>query len=457
MGSKPVSEDRVIRRGFDVLVVGAGPAGLSAAVCAAEGGATVGIVDDNPSPGGQIWRGDSSKTDSNKTSEAVRWVGRLHAAGVQEFCGARIFQQPEPGVLLAEGEDSLFQLSYEKLVVATGARELFLPFPGWTLPNVMGAGGLQAMVKSGLPIAGKRVVVAGSGPLLLAVAAYLRQHGADILAICEQASWSSLARFGFALLPQGGKLGQGFAFRRQLSGIPFMAGWWPVEARGNGKLEEVVISKGRVQRTKTLSCDFLACGFHLVPNTELAELLGCHVRNGLVQVDDFQQTSVPGVFCAGEPTGIGGLELALIEGQIAGFAAVRRSESARHLFGARKKMRRFARALGRTFSLRAELRSLPRPETIVCRCEDVTYSRLAQHGMMQHGTTHHGSWRSSKLQTRCGMGPCQGRVCGPATHFLFGWSPDSVRPPIFPARFENLSAVAAKTEAVPSQATGGSA
>ena len=138
-----------------------------------------------------------------------------------------------------------------------------------------------------------------------------------------------------------------------------MAGWWPVEARGNGKLEEVVISKGRVQRTKTFSCDFLACGFHLVPNTELAELLGCHVRNGLVQVDDFQQTSVTGVFCAGEPTGIGGLELALIEGQIAGFAAVRRSESARHLFGARKKIRSFARALERAFSLRAELRSLP--------------------------------------------------------------------------------------------------
>ena len=130
-------------------------------------------------------------------------------------------------------------------------------------------------MKSGLPIAGKRVLVAGSGPLLLAVAAYLRQHGAEILMICEQASWSSLARFGLALLPQAGKLSQGFVLRRQLSGIPFMAGWWPVEARGHGKLEEVVISQGRAQRTKTIPCDFLACGFHLVPNTELAELLGC--------------------------------------------------------------------------------------------------------------------------------------------------------------------------------------
>ena len=236
MGSEPATENRVIRRGFDVLVAGAGPAGLTAAVCAAEGGATVGIVDDNPSPGGQIWRGDSIRTDSINSSEAARWVGRLRAAGVQEFCGTRVFHQPEPGVLLAEGEESLFQLSYGKLIVATGARELFLPFPGWTLPNVMGAGGLQAMVKSGLPIAGKRVLVAGSGPLLLAVAAYLRQHGADILMICEQASWSSLARFGLALLPQAGKLSQGFVLRRQLSGIPFMAGCRSKpEATGNSR------------------------------------------------------------------------------------------------------------------------------------------------------------------------------------------------------------------------------
>ena len=233
MGSEHVTENRVIRRGFDVLVVGAGPAGLAAAVCAAEGGATVGIVDDNPSPGGQIWRGDSAKP-----SEAARWVGRLRAAGVQEFCGTRVFHQPEPGVLLAEGEESLFELSYGKLIIATGARELFLPFPGWTLPNVMGAGGLQAMVKSGLPIGGKRVLVAGCGPLLLAVAAYLRQHGADILMICEQASWSSLARFGMALLRQPGKLRQGFCYANNSPGFPsWLAGGRskPEVMRSSGK------------------------------------------------------------------------------------------------------------------------------------------------------------------------------------------------------------------------------
>jgi NADPH-dependent 2,4-dienoyl-CoA reductase/sulfur reductase-like enzyme len=428
---------------FEVLVIGAGPAGLAAAVCAAECGVTVGMVDDNPAPGGQVWRGEFAQT----YSQAAPWVERLRAAGAQVFCGTRVFHQSGPGRLLAEGPDSLCEVSYRKLIVATGARELFLPFPGWTLPNVMGAGGLQALVKAGLPIAGKRVLVAGSGPLLLAVAEYLSQHGAGVSMICEQASRSSLARFGLALLRQPAKLRQGLSLRKRLSGIPFAPGCWPVEARGQETLEEVVIAQGSQDQTRTIACDYLACGFHLVPNTELAELLGCQVRDNLVETDDLQQTSVPGVFCAGEPTGVGGMELALVEGRIAGLAAGGRSESAQALFGERQQLRRFARALDRGFTLRPELRSLPRPDTIVCRCEDVAHSRLAQHR----------SWRAAKLQTRCGMGPCQGRVCGPATRFLFGWSPDSVRPPIFPTRFENLSAITGRGDTDPRQATGGRA
>ena len=422
-----------------MLVIGGGPAGLAAAACAAECGVKVGIVDDNPGLGGQIWRGEST----GPASEAARWGGRLRTGGVQVFCGTRVFHQSEPGRLLAEGPDDLFDLSYRQLILATGARERFLPFPGWTLPNVMGAGGLQALVKSGLPIAHKRVLVAGSGPLLLAVAAYLRQHGAEVVMICEQASWNSLACFGLALLRQPKKLRHGFSLRQQLSGIPFVANSWPVAATGKNALQEVVISQGH--KTRTLPCDYLACGFHLVPNTELAQLSGCQIRDDFVQVDDFQQTSVPGLFCAGEPTGIGGLELALVEGQIAGLAAGGDPAAAKRLFGERRRLRSFAHALDRTFALRRELRNLPLPETIVCRCEDVTYSRIAQYR----------SWRGAKLQTRCGMGPCQARVCGPAACFLFDWSLDSVRPPIFPTRFENLSAVGFETERQHSEVTGG--
>jgi hypothetical protein len=147
-----------------------------------------------------------------------------------------------------------------------------------------------------------------------------------------------------------------------------------------------------------------------------------------VRVDQWQRTSRAEVYAAGEVAGIGGLELALIEGQIAGLAAIGRLDEARRLFGRRARHRSFAAALERAFAPRQELRSLAQDDTIVCRCEDVPYRDLEQHG----------SWRSAKLHARCGMGPCQGRVCGAATAFLFGWTQDSVRPPITAARIESL-------------------
>ena len=124
-------------------------------------------------------------------TERCRWAKRCDCRGTA-LCGLRVFHQPETGVLLAEADD-LFGTQLREAGTGDRSSERFLPFPGWTLPNVMGAGGLQAMVKCGLPIRGKRVIVAGTGPLLLAVAAYLRQHGAEIAVICEQASWASLA------------------------------------------------------------------------------------------------------------------------------------------------------------------------------------------------------------------------------------------------------------------------
>jgi thioredoxin reductase len=352
----------------------------------------------------------------------------LKKAGVIELCGKRVFHHPEAGVLMAEGIDDVWELSYRNLVLATGARERFLPFPGWTLPNVMGAGGLQALVKSGLPIQGKRVVVAGTGPLLVAVASYLHKHGAEIPLICEQASASKLARFAMMLIRHPEKIFQGLQLRKDIAGIPLATSSWPVAGHGKQMLEAVTIS--RAGKSETVQCDYLACGFHLVPNTELPVLLACRTLCGYVQVDELQQTSAQGIFCAGEPTGIGGVDLALIEGQIAGLAATGKTAEAQVLFPKRERFRRFARLLDETFCLRAELRSLPSPDTLICRCEDVSCSRLREHT----------SWRAAKLHTRCGMGPCQGRICGPATQFLFKWNPDSVRPPVFPARVEHLAA-----------------
>jgi NADPH-dependent 2,4-dienoyl-CoA reductase/sulfur reductase-like enzyme len=292
----------------------------------------------------------------------------------------------------------------------------------------MGAGGLQALVKTGLKISGKRVVIAGTGPLLLAVAAYLREHGANVLVIAEQTSRSHLARFAFRLLSETAKRRQAFDLRRKLSGIRYLTGCWPIAARGNQELASVTLQRGR--KRWQVDCDYLACGFHLVPNLELAELLGCKIENRAVSVDEFQQTTVPHVYAAGETTGIGGLEQSLVEGEIAGLAAAGNRAKASKLFSARTKQQRFARVLNETFALREELRDLVTHDTIVCRCEDVPMEKLKAHR----------SWREAKLQTRCGMGPCQGRVCGPAIEFLLGWQVSSVRPPVLPVRVESLIA-----------------
>jgi NADPH-dependent 2,4-dienoyl-CoA reductase/sulfur reductase-like enzyme len=419
-----------VRKQFDVLIVGGGPAGIAAAVSAAQSGKRVGIVDDNSALGGQIWRGETAESDS----EAAAWLAKLHAWDVELCAGMRVFDQPMNGVVRAESSQGAHDLEYGKLILATGARERFLPFPGWTLQNVIGAGALQALATSGLPISGKRIVVAGTGPLLLAVAAYLKNHGAKVVAICEQASRAALAKLALKVVVHKGKLAQAFSLRRELKDVPLITSAWPVAAKGNGVVHSVVMSRNG--KREEIACDFLACGFHLVPNTELAVLMGCRLQNGFVQVNDFQQTSQPNIFCAGEPTGIGGVELSLVEGQIAGLAAIGKEDDARKLLSARRKMRGFAEALDQTFALRPELKGLASAETIVCRCEDVKYGQLAQQR----------SWRAAKLHTRCGMGACQGRVCGPAAQFLLGWTPESVRPPIFPVALENLISEAHQQE-----------
>lgn len=415
---------------WDLLVVGGGPAGLAGAACAAEAGMRVALLDDNLALGGQIWRGEA---DRDANSAAAKWTRRAVAAGVKVVTRARVFDAPAPGVLAAEvsagGEERRIELRYRQLLVATGARERFLPFPGWTLRNVLGAGGLQAIVKSGLPVAGKRVVIAGSGPLLAAVAAYLRHHGAEIALLCEQAPASQAAGLALALAKYPGKWAQAAALGWQLAGVPRATNCWPIAAEGEEVLRAVrVLRNGR---ETSIACDYLACGFHLVPNLELPLLLGCGTRGDYIEVDESQRTSMANVFCAGEPTGIAGADAALIGGQIAAAAAAGRPISAR-LQRARRRWHPFGMALDRACALRAELRLLAGPETLVCRCEDVAYARLASGR----------DWRDAKLQTRCGMGPCQGRVCGPAARFLFGWQDVSIRPPLFPVSVASLAAPA---------------
>jgi NADPH-dependent 2,4-dienoyl-CoA reductase/sulfur reductase-like enzyme len=393
----------------------------------------VGLVDDNLSAGGQIWRGSA---DNFHHEDAAKWRGRLLAVPITCLQGWSVFDRPSPHTLRAERNGEVADLRFENLILATGARERFLPFPGWTLPNVMGVGAMQAMVKSSLPIRGKRVVIAGSGPLLLAVAAFLKSAGAQVVCICEQASTSQLWAFAFGLMGTPGKIVAGMSYKAATLDIPFYTSAWPLEATGDSQVRAVTLS---IQgKAKQIDCDYLACAFHLIPNTEVATLIGCQLNKGAVTVDQWQQTSMPRIYCAGEPTGIGGLELSLLEGQIAGLFIAGQREKAHALFGQREKFRRFAAKLAKAFELRPELKTLPAEDTLLCRCEDVAY------GVVRH----YPSWRAAKLHTRCGMGPCQGRICGSAAEFFLGWNANSVRPPVFPVLVSSLASSRAhdKTE-----------
>ena len=408
----------------DILIIGGGAAGMSAALAASESGDTsVTLIDDNPKLGGQIWRAELGQT---KSPDALRLINAVDAGHIRIVNNAQVFAAVGDKCLIAQTPEGSVELENGKLILATGARERFLPFPGWTLPNVFGAGGLQALVKGGFSVAGKRIVVTGTGPLLLVVAAYLKSKGANVVAIPEQASASKINKFAAGLWRTPAKIVQAAVLRAKLVGTPYLNSCWVTSAAGTDKLEKVELT--RHERKWAVDCDILACGFNLMPNTELAALLGCRIENDFVVVDDEQRTSCEDVFCAGEPTGIGGVEASLIEGRIAGLAAAGETARAAELFAKRDSTRQFAAALESTFALRPELKTLSVDETIVCRCEDVTYGRLLEFS----------DFRDAKLQTRCGMGSCQGRICGSATEFMFGWKPGSIRPPIFPVKMEDL-------------------
>lgn len=407
----------------DVAVVGAGPAGIAAAAIAAECGCRVVVLDESIRPGGQIWR--HTARDSLPVT-ARRWIERLDRSGARVISGAAVVDAVPGFVLTAQVGGAPLTVTAEALILATGARERFLPFPGWTLPNVVGIGGAQALLKSGTSFAGKRAVIAGSGPLLLPVAAALSSGGARVELVAEQAPRARVLPFAAGLWRSPGRIAQAARFRMSFRSAPYRLGTWVTRAAGDGAVREATLTDGA--RSWTVPCDLLCVGYGLVPNAELARLLGCAVADGRVTVDAGQRTSLEGVYCAGEPTGIGGMEAAVVEGEIAGLtAAGRATEAARH-FARRDDTRAFGERLDAAFALRPELRSLAEPDTLVCRCEDVPLGLLRTER----------DARQAKLYTRAGMGPCQGRVCGPALEFLFGWQSGTVRVPVATATVGTL-------------------
>ncbi|WP_078653936.1 NAD(P)/FAD-dependent oxidoreductase [Streptomyces catenulae] len=453
---RDASGEHAVRSGagvFDLVVIGAGPAGLAGAVAAGELGLRTALVDAAELTGGQFYRGPSPALGARRP-EALHhaWSAyadlreRLrHCPAVSHLPGHHVWSVVrDPGhadrwtVHALTGPDGTdrapVRLAARGLLIAAGAVERHLPFPGWTLPGVVGAGGAQAMLKSGLVLPGRRIVVAGSGPLLLAAATSLTAAGADVPALVEATGYLGYARHPGALAANPGKAAEavthGGALLRHR--VPLYARSAVTAAHGRQRVEAVTVA--RLDRrwrpvpgtARRIACDAVAVGHGLIPQLDLVTTLGCAVRptadgTHAVATDRSLATSVPTVWAAGETRGIGGAAVALAEGELAGLAAGAR------LRGAAVPPARTARLRRRIARLRSFADAMaavhaPGPgwpewltdDTEVCRCEEVTADRVRE-AAADLGAR---DTRTVKLLTRAGMGWCQGRICATAVACL---------------------------------------
>ena len=457
-----------------VIIVGLGLAGLSAARVLSGRGLDILLMDENISPGGQYLRRISRDlgVDSKRTSEHLKRVGyrlvnELDQGGMTVSQSTQILGVEDDGLIWAMGQDGRIEKHHgEHIILATGARERFLPFPGWTMPGVISTGAAQILIKSAGMLPGRKHLVGRVGPLPLAVAGEISSAKGHVSAYWNQASWSHQLRLLSGCRKHLSKLMLGTKYLSQLivSRTPVRHCCKVKNAEGNGVLNQAVLTK--IDREghsidgseKAYEVDCLAVGYGFVPNLELAMLAGCELEydvfkgGWIAKVNDTLQCSVPSIIAAGELTGIAGAEKSLIEGQLAGLVVARKFDTLRNGNYQKKlirlqKRRQREMAFGGFFNTICKtptgmLKDLP-DSTIICRCEDITIGHIRQ--QIQNGFT---TLDAIKKATNSGMGNCQGRTCGPILQDILGvyaslgpekLLPFSIRSPIKPV---NLSALA---------------
>ena len=500
------------RRIADLAVVGAGPAGIEAAVTAAGYGLDVVLLDEQPAPGGQVYRAAPSAFPARggppgpdeAAGDAMR--ARLAASPVEARAGERVWSVlararliapapfappfapkppgpgPEPGLKLDRapspdphpafdpapdtaadmaamreeagfpvdgaprfrldtvGADGARTVFAESLVLAPGAVERVAPFPGWTLPGVIGLGAATVLLKSQRLLPGRRVVVAGAGPLVPAVAAAIVKAGGAVAAVVDLAGPSDWLRALPRLAAAPRLLGRGAGWIVRIAGarVPILFRHSVRSAAGRGAVEEVTVAPvgadgsrrggapdgGRAGAERRIEADALAIGHGLAPATEIARLLRLRHRfsraegGWLPETGVWGQTSLAGCYAAGDAAGVHGAAAAAHSGRVAGIAAaldarrVRPDVALARLRRARRahaRAARFGAAMNRLAALPPALVVSMPADTVVCRCEDVTRREIEE-------AIAQGAREVNQLKhfTRCGMGPCQGRVCGEA-------------------------------------------
>ncbi|MEV6832979.1 NAD(P)/FAD-dependent oxidoreductase [Streptomyces sp. NPDC051133] len=431
-----------------LAVVGAGPAGLAGALAAAARGVRVTLVDAADRAGGQYYRQPAAALGARRpralhhqwrTWQRLRdgLARHVEAGTISHLTDHHVWsvEARSAGLrvhaLRGPAQEEGVTVRADAVLLATGGHEYVLPFPGWTLPGVLTAGGAQAMLKGGLVLPGRTAVVAGTGPLLLPVATGLAAAGARVAALVESAEPTALLRRTPALAAEPGKLaeGAGYAGRLLRHRVRVLARHTVVEAHGGDRLEAVTVAaldrdgRARPGSARRIPCDTLAVGHGMLPQTDLAETLGCTLSGTDVRVDAEQRTDVTGVWAAGETTGIGGAALALAEGHIAGRSIAARLHGSvpdpRRWAAAartRARLRAFATALDTVYTRPSGWADRVPDETVVCRCEEVTAGEVRTAAGPLGAT----DLRAVKLLTRAGMGWCQGRMCAPGVAGLTG-------------------------------------
>jgi NADPH-dependent 2,4-dienoyl-CoA reductase/sulfur reductase-like enzyme len=483
---KPLGSVGSLAPSYDLIVVGAGPAGLSAASVAASLGVETLLVDENGSVGGQIYRGiGATPVKEQSVLGADYWHGTDLAA---EFAGSdaaylaggttwSVAPVSGPGGEWAGLEIGVSHGGTARLIAAkhvigaTGALERPFPIPGWTLPGVMTAGAAQIALKTAGLVPDGRVVVAGSGPLLYLLTAQLRAAGAQISTMLDttpRANWLGAARHALDFL-RSPYLGKGLKLLvAALKGMRVVRGVTAIRAEGEAELRQVSFMRG--SKSEAIPCDLLLLHQGVVPNISMSNALGCAHEWDHAQlawrprVDAWFETTIRGFSVAGDGAGIAGAEAAALRGRVAALGAASRlgklPEVARDRMAApvREELGRLSRGrsfLDALYRPAQQFRVPPNDETIVCRCEEISAGSIRE--TLKLGV--HGP-NQLKAFLRCGMGPCQGRMCGLTVTELIaqerGVSPAEVggyrlRPPFKPitvGEIASLPTTEAATKAV---------
>jgi thioredoxin reductase len=453
-----------IHSDYDVIIVGAGPAGLAAAATTAPAGLATLVLDENTSPGGQIYRAITATPVQRRDIlgpdywQGEGLVAQARASGATFVHGATVWSLDRDRQIAVSIDGASQGLFARRVILATGALERPFPVPGWTLPGVMTAGAAQTLLKSSGMIPDGRVVLAGTGPLIWLIAAQILRAGGAIEAMLDTKPKGNLRRAlahapGFIASPYFAK---GLALRREVRRkVKVIRDVTALRALGDDAVREVAFTRGAGAEER-IAADTLLLHQGVAPNVNLAMAAGVAHHWDARQLcfvpvlDHDGNSSVPGIAVAGDGAGIGGALAAAERGRLAGLAAVRalaseRAPGAAETGAARRALRRAERGrafLDILFAPAAAFR-LPTGDTIVCRCEEVTAAQIAD-------TMSLGIEGPNQLKAflRCGMGPCQGRMCGLTVSELIaqarGVPPDTVgyyrlRPPVKPIPLKELA------------------